>query len=95
MGAALVTLLNVIGSVLKIRGHDDLGQYARLAASLVQEGAEAKDEFEALAKELQAMVDEDREPTADEVANVRNRRKELSDALQAALGDPEDDPEPE
>ena len=91
MGAALVTLLNVLGSVLKVRGQDDLGQYAQLAASLVREGSQAQGEFEALAAELQAMVDEGVDPTPDQVDAVRNRRRELSAALEAAL---EDDPEP-
>ncbi len=94
MGATLVALLNVIGSILKVRGQDDLGQYARLAASLVQRGAQAQGEFEQLTADLQAMVDKGEDPTEDQVASVRNRRKELSALLQASVpDDPEDDPE--
>ena len=96
MGAAFVTFLNVLGSILKVRGHDDLGQYARLAASLIHEGAEAKDEFEEIAAELQDMVDRGVDPTPDQVATVRNRRKELSAALQASLAETEtEEEEPE
>lgn len=88
---AIISLLNVLGGILTARGHGDLGEYAKLAASLVREGDDAHGELVALAAELQKMVDEDRDPSGAEMAAASNRRQELSDAIQAGAGDGDDE----
>lgn len=88
---AIISLLNILGGVLSARGHGDLGEFAKLAASLVREGDDAHAELVALTVELQAMVDEDRDPSGQEIAAASNRRQELSDAIQAGAGDGNDE----
>jgi hypothetical protein len=90
MPTAIITLLNVLGSLLTARGQEDLGEYARLAASLVREGDDAHDELKLLSLELQDMVDQNRDPTTEEALAVTTRRKELSAAIQAGAGDGDD-----
>lgn len=87
MPTAIISLLNVLGGILTARGETKLGEYAKLAASLVREGDDATDEFKALTAELEAMVQEGRDPTDDEAAAVSMRRGELSAAIQAGAGD--------
>lgn len=93
MPTAIISLLNVLGGLLTSRGHGDLGQYARLAASLVREGDDGNQAIKDLVLEMENMVDEHRDPTEEEVEDVRQRRKNLSDAIQAGAGDGEDDPD--
>lgn len=88
---AIISLLNVLGGILTARGHGDLGEYAKLAASLVREGDDAHGELVALAAEMQAMVDDDREPSIAEVEAAGARRQELSAAIQAGAGDGDDE----
>lgn len=88
---AIISLLNVLGGILSARGHADLGEYAKLAASLVREGDDAHGELVALAQELQKMVDEDRDPSPAEVIAAGTRRNELSAAIQAGAGDGDDE----
>lgn len=90
MPTAIISLLNVLGGILTARGEDTLGQYAKLAASLVREGDDASDELKELVAEMEAMVEEGRDPTDDEVLAVRTRRQQLSDAIQAGAGDGDD-----
>ncbi len=91
MTAAIISLLNVLGGILGARGHDDLGEYALLAASLVREGDDAHAELVALTAEIEAMVAEGRDPTPEEMAAASTRRQELSDAIQAGAGDGNDE----
>jgi len=82
----VTTLLNVLGTILDARGQDDLGEYAKLAASLINEGDSAITAMNDLANEIAMMVQEGRNPTTDEIQNVRNRRQSLSDAIQNSAG---------
>jgi hypothetical protein len=88
---AIISLLNVLGGILSARGHSDLGEFAKLAASLVREGDDAHAELVALTVEMQKMVDEDRDPSTLEVNAASARRQELSDAIQAGAGDGNDE----
>ena len=90
MGTGILALLNVISTILAGRGHDDMAEYVGLARNLIREGSDVSDALQALADELQTMVDEDRDPTEFERATVRDKREELSTRIQAAAGDPAD-----
>jgi len=78
----ITAILNVIGTILEARGQDDLGEYAKLAATLLEQGDNANDELASLTAEITAMVQEGRNPTVSEIETVRARRAALSAAIQ-------------
>ena len=78
----IVSILNIIGSLLGARGDNDMADYARLAADLVTEGLAAQGELAELVAELTLMVQEGRNPSAMDVRQVQAKRRELSLAIQ-------------
>lgn len=84
MNEAVTTFLTAVSAALSQRGEERLSDYVALAATLIHEGEAAREEFRALASQVQGMVDANRDPTPDEWAAVKVRRDELSAAVQAA-----------
>lgn len=79
----IALFLGALASVLNNRGHGDLADYADLAALLVQEVGEASDEWKELAAEMQAHQAAGTDPSLAQRQAVKDRRAELSAAIQA------------
>jgi hypothetical protein len=89
---SIITFLGVIAEIIKIRDPDShVDEYVRLAALLANEGEDARDELQALNNEVAEMVAASVGPTPERLAEVRARRKALSDRIQSV--DLSDQPE--
>lgn len=82
MITAISILLNAAAAALTRRGEESLGDYLALAALLIRSGDDARDELAALTSEIEAMVEEGRDPTPEERSSVAERRRALSNRLQ-------------
>lgn len=63
-----------------------------LLATLVTKGEEARAEIQALADQIQSMVDENREPTKEEWQSLRDRSKAAHDILNPPPPPEEEEP---
>ncbi len=87
MGAAIKLLLMTLAHFSRQRNETHVADYLDLIGELVERGDAGIDELKALTQEIEAMVDEGRDPTDEERAAVRQRRQELSEAIQALGND--------
>lgn len=79
---ALSRILNVVAIIARGRGLNDIYEYTKLAGSFLKESDDANAALGALADDMEKMVAEKRDPTAEEIAAVRAQRKSLSDEIQ-------------
>lgn len=79
----IARLLAVLAGVIETRDPgSDLSDYLGLAALLVREGDQARQELESLTADVEGMVAAGRAPSEEEIQAVRARRQELSNRIQ-------------
>ncbi|MGI9250733.1 MAG: hypothetical protein ACR2PR_06010 [Pseudohongiellaceae bacterium] len=83
MGALIAQLLSTIAAaaIRENIGDDSIAEILSIASALINRGVSASTELEALQAQVQMFVDQDREPTEDEWAQLRSR----SDAAHATI----------
>lgn len=89
---AIARFLGVAALLVEARGGNPaVVELMRYGAILTREGDDAREELERLTTRIEAMVDEGRDPTDVELAEVRARREELSERIRSVdLGDDEE-----
>lgn len=76
-------LLEVLAKLASVTGRETLAHYLHMAAIVVAAAADDGAQMKALTAEVQAMVDARRDPTPDEWAALRARRKSLEAQIAA------------
>lgn len=78
---SVVRLLNVLAAIVGVRGHGEIAQYLRVAATAVSEAQDAESAFAEVVAEIEQMVADGRNPTPEEFAAARERRQQLSEEI--------------
>ncbi len=79
----ITLFLSALAGVLNNRGQGDMADYAELASVLFQEFGEASDEWKALTAEMKEFQATGTNPSMEQRQAVKDRRTELSAAIQA------------
>ena len=78
---SIVLFLNALTSVLVERSQPKLAAYTEIAATLLASGQATNDDLQLLGAKLDEFTRENRDPSFDELMDLKKKRESLTDAI--------------